>query len=159
MSPQRWQQLQDLYHSARENGDAVLADADPDLRRVVEKLLAQDSESGEKLLDQQAADLIRSTVLSPGTRLGPYKIEALLGEGGMGHVFRATDTRLGRSVALKVAQEKFSDRFEREARVVAALSHPNICTLHDVGSNYLVMEFVEGESPQGPLAVEEVVRI
>src|SRR6266566_1720081 len=84
--------------------------------------------------------------LSAGTRLGPYEILALIGAGGMGEVYRATDTRLHREVAVKVSAERFSDRFEREARAVAALNHPNICTLHDVGPNYLVMELVDGET-------------
>src|SRR5206468_4505029 len=82
--------------------------------------------------------------LSPGDRLGPYEIVAPIGAGGMGEVYRARDTRLGREVAIKVSAERFNDRFEREARAVAALNHPNICTLHDVGPNYLVMELVEG---------------
>ncbi len=83
--------------------------------------------------------------LSPGTRLGPYEILASVGAGGMGEVYKARDTRLERIVAIKVSKEQFSERFEREARAVAALNHPNICTLHDIGPNYLVMEFVEGE--------------
>jgi eukaryotic-like serine/threonine-protein kinase len=87
--------------------------------------------------------------LSAGTRLGPYEILALIGEGGMGQVYKARDTRLGRVVAIKVSHEKFSDRFEREARAVAALNHPNICQLYDVGASpsgfgYPVMELVEG---------------
>src|SRR5437867_5319224 len=84
--------------------------------------------------------------LSPGTRLGPYQILDMIGAGGMGEVYRATDTRLHREVAIKVSAERFSDRFEREARAVAALNHPNICTLFDVGPNYLVMELVEGDT-------------
>src|SRR5580700_5945693 len=82
--------------------------------------------------------------LATGTRLGPYEIVALIGKGGMGEVYRARDTRLGRDVAIKVSAEKFSDRFEREARAIATLNQPNICTLHDVGPNYLVMELIEG---------------
>jgi serine/threonine protein kinase len=97
--------------------------------------------------------------LSAGTKLGPYEILAPIGAGGMGEVYRARDTRLGRDVAVKVSAEQFSDRFEREARVIATLIHPNICTLHDVGPNYLVMELVEGESPKGPLPLEEALRI
>src|SRR5207237_3403053 len=77
---------------------------------------------------------------------GPYRIEGKLGEGGMGAVFLAVDTRLGRTVAIKMAHEKFNARFEREARAIASLNHPNICILHDVGPNYLVMELVEGET-------------
>jgi len=75
---------------------------------------------------------------------------AKLGEGGMGHVYKATDTRLGRTVAIKVSRDEFSERFEREARAVASLNHPNICQLYDVGPNYLVMEFVDGAPVQPP---------
>jgi eukaryotic-like serine/threonine-protein kinase len=82
--------------------------------------------------------------LAVGTKLGPYEILAPVGAGGMGHVYKARDTRLRRVVAIKVTDEKFSERFEREARAVAALNHPNVCTLYDVGPNYLVMEFVDG---------------
>jgi Tol biopolymer transport system component/predicted Ser/Thr protein kinase len=82
--------------------------------------------------------------LSAGSKLGPYEIIAPIGTGGMGEVYRARDPRLGRDVAIKVSAERFNERFEREARAVAALNHPNICTLYDVGSNYLVMELVEG---------------
>ena len=89
--------------------------------------------------------------LAPGTRLGPYEITAQIGAGGMGEVYRARDSRIGRDVAIKVAAEEFGERSEREARAVAALNHPNVCTLHDVGPNYLVMELVEGEAPKGPL--------
>src|SRR6266568_2495297 len=82
--------------------------------------------------------------LSAGTRLGPYEIVALIGAGGMGEVYRARDPRMGREVAIKVSAERFSDRFEREVHAVAALNHPNICHIYDVGPNYLVMELVEG---------------
>jgi len=82
--------------------------------------------------------------LSPNTRLGPYEILASAGAGGMGEVYKARDTRLNRIVALKVAKERLSDRFEREARAVAALNHPHVCQLYDIGPDYLVMEFVEG---------------
>jgi serine/threonine protein kinase/Tol biopolymer transport system component len=92
--------------------------------------------------------------LAPGDTLGPYEILARIGAGGMGQVYRARDTRLRREVAIKVSAERFSERFEREARAVAALNHPNICTIHDVGPNYIVMELVEGEAPQGPLPLE-----
>jgi len=97
--------------------------------------------------------------LSVGEKLGVYEILEQIGAGGMGEVYRARDTRLGREVAIKVSQERFSERFEREARAVAALNHPNICTLFDVGPNYLVMELVEGKSPKGPLPIEEALRI
>src|SRR6202048_2454968 len=97
--------------------------------------------------------------LTPGERLGPYEILAPIGKGGMGEVYRARDTRLNREVAVKVSAEKFTERFEREAHAIAALNHPNICHLYDVGPNYLVMEYIEGEAPQGPLPLEEVLRI
>src|SRR4029078_3773975 len=84
--------------------------------------------------------------LSAGDRLGPYELLAPIGAGGMGEVWKARDTRLDRTVAVKVSQEKFSDRFDREARAIASLNHPHICTLHDVGPNYIVMELVEGET-------------
>src|SRR6266852_3891935 len=96
--------------------------------------------------------------LSVGDRLGPYEILAPIGAGGMGEVYKARDTRLDRIVAIKVSQEKFSERFEREARAVAALNHPNICTLYDVGPNYLVMEFVEGPPLKGPLPLEQALQ-
>src|SRR6202140_4401821 len=97
--------------------------------------------------------------LSAGTRLGPYEILALIGAGGMGQVYRARDTRLNRDVAIKVSNAEFSERFTREARSIAALNHPNICQLYDVGDNYLVMEFIEGQSPKGPYTLEEALRI
>ena len=95
--------------------------------------------------------------MNPGERIGPYEIEAPIGEGGMGEVFRARDTRLHRTVAIKLSETAFTDRFEREARAIAALNHPHICTLYDVGPNYLVMEYIEGAPLKGPLAVAKAV--
>jgi hypothetical protein len=97
--------------------------------------------------------------LSAGDRLGPYEILAPIGKGGMGEVYRARDTRLGRDVAIKVSAQQFTERFEREARAIAALNHSNICTLYDVGPNYLVMEYIEGEAPKGPMPLDEALRI
>jgi eukaryotic-like serine/threonine-protein kinase len=97
--------------------------------------------------------------LTPGTRLGPYEILAQIGAGGMGEVYKARDTRLERIVAIKVSSEQFSERFGREAVAVAALNHPHICTLFDIGPNYLVMEFVDGVPLKGPLPVEEALRL
>jgi eukaryotic-like serine/threonine-protein kinase len=94
-----------------------------------------------------------------GKTVGSYTITATLGEGGMGTVYRATDTRLGREVAIKFSGEKFSERFDREARAIAALNHSNICTLYDVGPDYLVMELIEGEAPKGPMPVAQVLDI
>src|SRR5712692_42454 len=155
MTPDRFQQIEELYHTAREAAAgeraALLAQTDPELRREVESLLAR-LPSGN-FLDrpaiQNAPELLGDstvTQLAAGACLGTYRIENKLGEGGMGQVFRAVDTRLGRAVAIKTAHEQFSSRFEREARAIASLNHPNICTLHDVGPNYLVMELVEGET-------------
>jgi Tol biopolymer transport system component/tRNA A-37 threonylcarbamoyl transferase component Bud32 len=96
--------------------------------------------------------------LTPGTRLGPYEVLAPVGAGGMGEVYRARDTRLDRTVAIKKSDERFTDRFEREARAVAALSHPHICTLYDVGEDYLVMEYLEGRPIAGPLPVADALR-
>src|SRR5262245_3659034 len=104
-----------------------------------------------------------------GTRLGPYEVVAPLGAGGMGEVWRARDTRLDRSVAIKVLPAQFAEnaqlrlRFEREAKTISQLNHPHICTLYDVGEGYLVMELLEGESlagrlSKGPLPLSEVVK-
>ncbi len=168
MNPERFRQIEELYNAARtrsvDDRLALLAQADPDLRREVESLLA--ASVSEEFLGrpaiQNASQLEEdSTIIAlvTGTCLGPYRIESKLGEGGMGEVFRALDTRLGRTVAIKVTREQFSARFEREARTISSLNHPNICTLHDVGPDYLVMELVEGETiasrlKRGPLAVK-----
>src|SRR5712692_7158698 len=99
--------------------------------------------------------------LTSGTKLGPYEIQSPLGAGGMGEVYRARDTRLERTVAIKILPPHLSDdpdakqRFEREARVISSLNHPHICVLHDVGNQngttYIVMEYVEGESLESRL--------
>jgi TolB-like protein/Tfp pilus assembly protein PilF/predicted Ser/Thr protein kinase len=95
----------------------------------------------------------------PGTRLGPYEIVDLIGSGGMGEVHKAIDTRLGRTVAIKLLFDTHTDRFEREARAIAALNHPHICTLYDVGPDYLVMEYIEGIPLEGPLPAKEAARM
>jgi len=112
--------------------------------------------------------------LAPSTRLGPYEILAPLGAGGMGEVYGARDTRLERTVAIKILPSQFSSdpvrkqRFEREAKTISNLNHPHICVLHDIGSqdgvDYLVMECVEGETlakrlEKGPLALEQVLKL
>jgi len=168
MTPERFQQIEQLYHAVRERSaderERLLAGADPELRREIESLLAEPI--GGEFLDQPAMEdtsglLDHSDVMewTAGARVGPYRIDGKLGEGGMGEVFRAFDTRLRRAVAIKVTQERFVARFEREARAIASLNHPHICTLHDVGPNYLVMELVEGETlaarvKSGPLPTD-----
>src|ERR1035438_1904021 len=135
MTPDRLRQIAELYHSVRESPadrrPALLAQADPELRSEVESLLARQDESLPTL------DPATMTLMPSGTRLGPYQVESKLGEGGMGEVFRAVDTRLGRGVAIKVVDQRFIVRFEREARAISSLNHPHICTLYDIGPNYL----------------------
>src|SRR5215831_7108375 len=96
-------------------------------------------------------------MVAAGTRYGPYVVEQLAGEGGMGQVYRARDTRLGRSVAIKIMREGLSERFHREASAIAALNHPHICTLHDVGPDYLVMEYIEGEQLRCPTSPRNIL--
>jgi len=96
---------------------------------------------------------------APGTRVGPYEILALLGSGGMGEVYKATDTRLGRTVAIKFLKREYTDRLDREARAIAALNHPHICTIHDVGPDYLVMEYLEGAPLGAPVPLENALRL
>src|SRR5262249_10643583 len=102
--------------------------------------------------------------LAPSTRLGPYEILSALGAGGMGEVYRARDPRMGREVAIKVSAETFSARFEREVHAVAALNHPNICQIYDVGPNYIVLELVEGPTlderiQKGAFSFDEAMRV
>src|SRR5579864_9815121 len=187
MTPERLRQIEALYHSARERepGEraAFLAEAckqDEDLRREVESLLASDASSAA-LLDapmREAAAILASQQgqsqhqFSPGLELGPYVIEARLGSGGMGEVYRAKDKRLRRTVALKVLPPhsvrtpSLQQRLEREAEAISSLNHPHICTLYDIGRqgeiDYLVMEFLEGETlahrlKRGPLPLPEVL--
>jgi TolB-like protein/Tfp pilus assembly protein PilF/predicted Ser/Thr protein kinase len=94
-----------------------------------------------------------------GEKVGPYKILAAIGEGGMGQVWKARDTRLNRLVALKMLKAEHAGRFKSEARAVAALNHPHVCQLYDVGPDYLVLEYVEGNSLKGPLPIEDTVRL
>ncbi|MBV8437629.1 MAG: protein kinase, partial [Silvibacterium sp.] len=157
MNPERWRQIEHLYHAALNmepsRRDGFLAEAcpeDAELRGEVTSLLDQTDATGA-LVDQAtwtaACDAApMQSIAKQGGRLGPYEIVDLLGAGGMGEVYSAIDTRLGRRVAIKVSRERFGGRFEREARTISALNHPNICTLFDVGPNYLVTELVKGET-------------
>jgi len=166
MDPERWQQMERVYHEALEKprGEraAFLAEAcsgDEDLRRQVNSLLEQ---SAAGILDEPALALDERTELNPATQLGPYRIMGPLGAGGMGKVYKAHDSRLNRVVAIKVSVQRYSDRFEKEARAVAALNHPHICTLYDIGPDYLVMEYIEGQTLRqrlgaGALPIEGVL--
>jgi serine/threonine protein kinase len=165
MTSDRWRQVEDIYHAASERPDAerdaFLNEAckgDEGLRREIDELLQQ-SQEADGLLDRTPAELLDAPELAPGDTLGPYRIRELIGSGGMGRVYKASDSRLGRSVAIKVSRTGFSSRFRREARAVAALNHPHICTLYDLGTNYLVMEFVEGVPLHGPMPLPEALKV
>ena len=161
MEQERWRRVEALYHSALERPPeyrvAFLGEAcaDPELRREVEALLAQ---PGDGILDHPVAQAVT------GGWLGPYEIRRAIGAGGMGQVFEGRDSRLGRSVAIKICAAEFASRFAVEAQAISALNHPNICTLYDVGPNYLVMELVEGPTlaeriKRGSLGFEEALGI
>jgi len=176
MSPERWRKVGELYNEVLEltsqQRAALLSAADADLRAEVESLLAQNSEG---LLDRSLVSADSSIERLPaGTQLGAYRIEAALGAGGMGEVYRARDQRLGRTVALKVLAAHLSrspdlrERLEREARILSSLNHPHICTLYDIGCEgetfYLVMEYLEGETlrerlKRGAFSISELLQL
>jgi eukaryotic-like serine/threonine-protein kinase len=146
MPPERLRQIEELYHAARENR-SVLDHVDPELRREIESLLAQ----REPLSDLALSPTV--TQLAVGATLGPYRIEAQLGEGGMGVVYRALDTKLNRPVAVKLLSDDLANaaarrRFQREAQMASSLNHPHILTVHDAGEiegrQYLVTEYIDG---------------
>src|SRR5262249_41811941 len=114
MTPQRFREIEALCQSVRQHGPEVLANVDPEIRELVQNLLEQDPRLPS---NPSGAETVTQSFQAPagiGTQLGPYKLEALLGAGGMGQVFRAVDTRLARSVAIKTSHERFTERFERE---------------------------------------------
>ena len=157
MTEERWRRIETIFHAALEREPrerahyvAQVCGSDADLKKEVESLLAKDPSSPDLVFNHPTVDLTHSAInrLETGARLGPYELESRLGFGGMAEVWKARDTRLGRSVALKVSRTEFSRRFELEARTVAALNHPHICTLYDVGPNYLVMECIAGKPLQ-----------
>jgi Tol biopolymer transport system component len=184
MDAERWQRVAHLYESVlgRQPGDraAFLAEqsaGDEDLRCEVESLLAHDRLPvliDQPMLETAAAVLDEQSDLKPGAALGPYRIDDLLGAGGMGQVYRAIDTRLNRTVAIKVlpralaGDPQFRARFDREAHAIATLTHPHICTLYDIGQHegvdFLVMEYLEGETlaarlEKGRLSVEQALSL
>jgi eukaryotic-like serine/threonine-protein kinase len=185
MDPDRWRRVAHLYEAVLERQPAertaFLSETtgdDDDLRREVESLLEHDSIP--VLIDEPmpatASALLygAGSELNPGAVLGPYRIDRLIGSGGMGHVYRATDIRLNRTVAVKILPRELGDnaqfraRFEREAHAIAALNHPHICTLHDTGHHdgidFLVMEYLEGETlaariENGPMALDQALTV
>lgn len=161
MTPERWQQikvvLQDALELPVQQRSGFLAEAcsdDPALRQEVQSFLVLNDD--EKALTAAIESSAERAVLAPGTRLGEYVVQSLLGLGGMGEVYRARDARLRRDVAIKVLPSLVSNdpdrlrRFEQEARAAAALNHPHICTVHDLsdyhGQPFFVMELLEGQS-------------
>jgi TolB-like protein/predicted Ser/Thr protein kinase len=103
--------------------------------------------------------LSTAMTLSVGTRVGPYQIQSLIGTGGMGAVYKAYDTRLQRVVAIKQLSVGYGDWFEREARAIAALNHPHVCQIYDIGEDYLVLEYIEGRPVSGPLEWQDALRL
>jgi serine/threonine protein kinase len=188
MTPERWQMVRGILQSAMELHPADRAafldskcSGDPSLRKNVDEMLSIEGKLDPDFLESPAAQqgalpastATGTTMLAAGTRLGPHEIQALLGAGGMGEVYRARDTRLNRTVAIKVIPRALStdparrQRFEREALAISALQHPNICTLYDVGHQdgmpFLVMEYLEGETlakplQRGPIPLEQTLR-
>jgi serine/threonine protein kinase/Tol biopolymer transport system component len=143
MNPERQRQIEALYHAVRdpERRSEALAKADPEIRREVEALLAADNPARTE------------TMVGVGLQIGPYRVDAQVGEGGMGVVFRAHDTKLNRPVAIKFLSDELADasarrRFQREAQLASSLNHPHILTVYDAGEfegrQYLVTEFVDG---------------
>src|ERR1035438_2785982 len=167
MTPERWRQLEELYDAMKDLSPAErnvrLKDSDPELRSAAEAIFAQDGSALEHPAWEGRASLFQTgTIVKAGMQLGPYKIERQIGAGGMGEVYRATDTRLAREVAIKTCRQEFGERFQREARAIASLNHGHICSLYDVGPNYLVMELLEGETlaeklKRGPLSIERTL--
>jgi len=190
----RWQRAKEVFAAALERPAADRVEfvrqscgEDGDLRREVESLLAAGQEVGGFLseparlrdgepVSRASTDAGRPPAVGPplpaGTRLGPYELVSFVGAGGMGQVYKARDTRLDRTVAIKVlpaetADPRLRSRFEREARAISQLNHPRICALYDVGqheeASFLVMEYLEGESladrlKTGPLPLSEALR-
>lgn len=177
MTPERWRRIEALYHDARAMAPDTRAgfldrecSGDPDLRREVESLIAQDDSAG--LLDSPTR-IVPDVIPEPGAAmsgrvLGAYRLNGLLGAGGMGEVYEAFDSKLGRTVAIKILPTGFTSdtdrlaRFEREARMLAALNHPNICSIYGVeeadGVRFLILELVPGDTLAEVLARRGAMR-
>ena len=178
MKAERWRQIDTIFHQAvelpAEQRSAFLdraCSADPSLRDEVEALIAFHDKAGNFL---QSARALEEPGTLAGRMFGPYEIKSLLGSGGMGHVFLAEDSRLGRKVAIKLLKPELlrdsraRERFLREARSVSQLNHPHICTLHDIGEHegidFLVMEYLEGETlaarlERGPMLLDKALKL
>jgi predicted ATPase/serine/threonine protein kinase len=179
MTPELWKEIEELYHASvdqvPEIRDSLLANARAEVRSAVHRLLSQEIPDilHRPAWEGETALPVASGPIAPGLRIGPYQIETSVGAGGMGEVFRASDTRLARKVAIKAIRAGRSTdglelRFLAEARAASALNHPNIITIYDVGTvegqPYIVMEWIEGRTlrqklAQGPLPVPEVLGI
>jgi len=166
VSEARKREIEQLYQAAlacapRER-TALLDRSSPELKREVERMLADHASASDPTIGPHRPNTTADSI-QPGTRLGRYDIQASLGIGGMGQVFSARDSQLGRMVAIKTSNELFQSRFQIEARAISALNHPHVCTLYDVGPNYFVMELVEGQTLEarlklGPLPLGEGLR-
>ena len=169
MKSELWKKIDELFAAAQaqpaDQRAAFLDRAcggDRELRAELESLLNA-ATTDKSFLDHPAAAPSDQPALKPGAKLGAFEIVKRIGRGGMGEVYKAIDRRLNRTVALKFSTARFSDRFEREARAIAALNHPHVCTLYDIGPDYLVMEYVEGTTVrqvlhERRLPVEEATR-
>jgi serine/threonine protein kinase len=152
---ERWQRIESLFADALERPARERAtylrqacQDDPRLYEDVLSLIAQDEPdtAADGWAPEAAAQLLRTTPLKAGDRLGPYEIVSFMAQGGMGAVYRAFDPRVGRQVAVKVCPEALDQIFSAEIQATAALNHPNVCQLYDVGGSFLVMELVEGQT-------------
>jgi serine/threonine protein kinase/tetratricopeptide (TPR) repeat protein len=176
--PDNWPRVREIFETAvslpadaRRAYVSKSCDEDAAVRQQVELLLdsherAQSSSATPAALSLNATAITRSL---EGNRIGPYLVEARIGAGGMGEVYKARDTRLNRTVAIKVLPAHMAndsqarERFEQEARAVAGLNHPHICTLHDIGNqdgvDFLVMEYLDGDTLSGPMPAEEALKL
>jgi eukaryotic-like serine/threonine-protein kinase len=179
VTPERWQEVKTVLAVALEKKPAERAAyldqacTDSSLRLEVESLILSHEQGDSNFLERPVVGIKNGGGLPSGTKLGAYEVLARIGSGGMGEVYQARDTRLNRTVAIKIlpahlaASSESRERFDREARMIAGLNHPHICTLHDVGHqgdrDYLVMECLEGETlasrlSTGPLPLEKTLQ-